>query len=112
MATQREWPTRVMRIAAGAADEAGMTSVHGFCADCGDVEVPLSALAVDAPTSEHAGSYVFPCPSCASLVREPAGPHLAEVLVAFGAHRAGAGDPDGAALAHGSGPARVHFFAA
>jgi hypothetical protein len=88
-----------------------MTSVHGFCTDCGSVDVPLSALSVQLPDSEQRGSYSYVCPSCAGLVREPAGRHLAEVLVAFGAPRAGADVPTAPAVHH-DGLARVHFFAA
>jgi hypothetical protein len=88
-----------------------MTSVHGFCTECGNVDVPLSALSVHLPDSRQAGSYTYACPSCAGLVREPAGRHLAEVLVAFGAAVAGT-TATPAHTATDDGPARVHFFAA
>ena len=71
------------------ADTRCMTSVHGFCAECGDIEVPVNALAVEAPGGGHSGSYVFSCPACASVVARAAGPRLAEVLVAFGAQAVG-----------------------
>jgi hypothetical protein len=97
----------------GVARCTGMTSVHGFCSDCGAVNVPLSALSVELPDCEEHGSYSYVCPSCAGLVREPAGRHLAEVLVAFGAPVAGSTDAvTTAAAACDDGFARVHFFAA
>jgi hypothetical protein len=45
-------------------------------------------------------------------VREPAGRHLAEVLVAFGAPVADATDAAPAPASGDDGFARVHFFAA
>jgi hypothetical protein len=92
------------------ADTPGMTSVHGFCAECGAIEVPVSALSVVAPGGGHTGSYVFACPACASIVREPAGARLAEVLVAFGARADGA--PAAPARSTDTCAARVHLFAA
>jgi hypothetical protein len=92
------------------ADTSSMTSVHGFCAECGDIEVPVGALSVEAPGAERTGSYVFSCPTCASVVREPAGKRLAEVLVAFGAHAAGAAPEP--ARSTDTTAARVHLFAA
>jgi hypothetical protein len=89
-----------------------MTSVHGFCTDCGAVNVPLSALSVQLPDTGQGGSYSYVCPSCASLVREPAGRHLAEVLVAFGAPVAGATDVVSTPAPSDDRFARVHFFAA
>jgi hypothetical protein len=93
-----------------------MTSVHGFCTDCGSIDVPLGALSVELPDDVHVGSYTYTCPSCAGLVREPAGRHLAEVLVAFGAPVAGTADgaPEVSPVlpSFDDGLARVHFFAA
>lgn len=94
------------------ADAPRMTSVHGFCSDCGTVDVPLSALAVELADSQHGGSYTYTCPSCAGLVRERAGRHLAEVLVAFGAPVAGSPQAADSGLPAFDGAARVHFFAA
>ena len=92
------------------ADTACMTSVHGFCAECGDIEVPVNALSVERPGGGHTGSYVFSCPACSSVVREPAGKRLAEVLVAFGAQATG--EPAAPARSVDTGAARVHLFAA
>ena len=92
------------------ADTRCMTSVHGFCAECGDIAVPVNALAVEAPGDGHSGSYVFSCPACASVVREPAGRRLAEVLVAFGAQAVG--EPTAPARSVDTSAARVHLFAA
>jgi hypothetical protein len=89
-----------------------MTSVHGFCTDCGAVNVPLTALSVQLPDTEERGSYSYVCPSCAGLVREPAGRHLAEVLVAFGAPVAGSAEAVSTPTSCDDGFARVHFFAA
>ena len=94
------------------ADGFRTTSVHGFCSDCGAVEVPLSALAVELDADDrHNGSYCYTCPSCAGLVREHAGHRLAEVLVAFGAPVAGRPNGDARLQAYDE-PARMHFFAA
>jgi hypothetical protein len=90
-----------------------MTSVHGFCSECGNVEVPLGALSVDLGDDvDHDGSYTYACPTCSGLVREHAGRHLAEVLVAFGAPVAGS--TEAADTRHHAfvGSPRVHFFAA
>ena len=92
------------------ADAPGMTRIHGSCSDCGDVEVPVSALSIDPPDVQGNGSFEFSCPRCARTVREVAGQHLVEVLVAFGAHA-----PDGAKpMFHtkGHATAMVHVFAA
>jgi len=92
------------------ADTRCMTSVHGFCAECGEIEVPVNALSVEAPDGGHTGSYVFTCPTCASLVREPAGARLVEVLDAFGAQSVGA--PAAPVRSIDTSAARVHLFAA
>ena len=85
-----------------------MTRIHGFCSECGDVEVPVSALSIDPPDPQGIGSYAFSCPHCERTVREPAGDHLVEVLVAFGAHA------DGCECHHAKGhsTSMVHIFAA
>ena len=95
-----------------------MTSVHGSCSHCGDVEVPVVALSVEAPTATQPGSYVFTCPACAQPVHERAGARLAEVLVAFGARAAGDTDTHTPLATpvrtrmSADAVARVHLFAA
>src|SRR6516164_6456535 len=95
---------------APSADAPGMTRIHGSCSECGDVEVPVSALSIDPPDRQGNGSYEFSCPRCACTVREAAGLHLVEVLVAFGAQAPTGGTP----LHHKKGHATtmVHVFAA
>jgi hypothetical protein len=95
-----------------------MTSVHGSCSHCGDIEVPVVALSVEAPSATQPGSYVFTCPVCAQPVRERAGARLAEVLVAFGARAAADLDAHTPVVAptrtrmSADAVARVHLFAA
>ena len=108
-----------MGTAAPSVDTSGMTHVHGSCPRCGDVHVPVTSLAIETPSGPESGSYVFTCPGCAHIVREPAGARLAEVLVAFGARVGNEPEPAGAPVVHldrdrmnADAVARVHLFAA
>jgi rRNA maturation protein Nop10 len=61
-----------------------MATIRASCNECGDVEVPASAVSVRVCRDDNAGSYTFTCPICQGLIAKPAEPRIVELLVVSG----------------------------
>ena len=61
-----------------------MTLVRASCPDCGDVELTTAELTLRVCADTDAGSYIFRCPSCLTMVAKPAEPRTVTLLAAYG----------------------------
>lgn len=60
------------------------TRIRASCGDCGDVELRVDDVQVRVRADDHAGTYVFRCPSCDMAVVKDAEPRVVDLLVASG----------------------------
>ncbi len=61
-----------------------MATIRASCNTCGDVEVTSRDVTVRVCRDDNAGTYSFPCPTCAAVVLKAAEPRIVELLVASG----------------------------